>query len=846
MAKTAIMKPLNSIIWVSEARVEVLSPEQLQRNIIGEKAFGLSSLPAQWTLPFFVLSDDLIREYKSGLDIETISQLWENSLNQAAMMCGITSDDLIIVRSNAHTEGLEERGQYTSVEGTLKAWPELVKKCVDDVLKQEKATEAFMPLIIQQRVKPLLYGHISNERRVAEEFRDWKGEIDVSLPETFSISLRNWRSKLNVATFVESPLLCPSDRDLKKVLSIPCSWATNQKMRVHFEWIFDGECIYLVQADEDLEKDGVDPTQVLYNPVPIETLSSVSFPQCLHLLERRDAEKYKEYLKIQNPLLYQKLGLSIAPLYILDDELTLSTLKSGKVSSALESDLNVLTTHSLIIRTDINTTDNEKRQLLPRTSEIRCTEDAIVWLKKNYSELRQKTNDRIIFVFHNYIPAVASAFAYSSPNDKIVRIEALWGLPEGLYYYSHDKFVVDTGNPDISKLDPCSFKISKSRNYKKYFVYPMKDGNWEVQTLAKPYDWNASIQDDSWIFEIASITRTISEAEASSVSVMWFVGVDNDRYGCNVFPWFHERFEYDEEKNTPRNKLSFEKTFTIHTLRDIEELESQRQKGSGSIRNILIQPTDAQILREKTIIDRIGQSAQEIGANIILEGGILSHAYYQLMRTGAKVEVRNTFWKTQSLEHNKLVRDRIPEKIEQNGEAAVTARLEKDVLASLLKRKLVEESLEVLDAETTDDLITELADVLEVIDGMLLQYGIDLQTVLNKKEKKKTKAGGFEKGIYLRKTSGNDLLNSGKIIVDRSPVDINQTIAKSTDLRKYSTANESFTRVKVPVTMDKWEVRPSVKAQNIDIIVRGERKQGILQFEISVFEEAEQLSLFDK
>lgn len=235
-----------------------------------------------------------------------------------------------------------------------------------------------------------------------------------------------------------------------------------------------------------------------------------------------------------------------------------------------------------------------------------------------------------------------------------------------------------------------------------------------------------------------------------------------------------------------------------------------------------------------------------LGANIILEGGILSHAYYQLVRTGAKVEVRNTFGKTQSLEFNKLVRDKIPEKIEKNGEQAVTAQLEKDILIRLLKRKLVEESLEVLDAKDTDDLIAELADVMEVIDSIVKQKGIVFQDILDRKEKKRKKAGGFEKGVYLKKTSNNTEISTGTIVVDSDPVDIRQTIAKSTDLRKYSTANESFTRIKVPVTMDDWEIRPSVKADSIDIVIKGERKQGTLQIEISVFEEAKQMSFFEK
>lgn len=48
----------------------------------------------------------------------------------------------------------------------------------------------------------------------------------------------------------------------------------------------------------------------------------------------------------------------------------------------------------------------------------------------------------------------------------------------------------------------------------------------------------------------------------------------------------------------------------------------------------------------------------------------------------------------------------------------------------------------------------------------------------------------------------------------------------------------------LPVTVGKWEIKPNVKSHNVDIIIKGERKQGNLYVEISVFEQAEQLSLF--
>lgn len=617
------------------------------------------------------------------------------------------------------------------------------------------------------------------------------------------------------------------------------------RLRVHFEWIYDGDYIFLVQADEETESTGVNPLEISIETSEKTAADTIPFPRCLHRLTAEDADKYKSYSKIQNPLLYQKLGQDIAPLYILDDKSVLEQLAQGVLNQNLESDLQILVSQSLIIRTDIDTDDKEERQLLPRTCEIREMSLAVEWLEENYKKLSKNSKSNIIFILHNFIPAFSSAFAYASPQDNIVRIEALWGLPEGLYYYSHDKYIVDTIKTDISAINIEEFQIKEKRSFKKYFVFPMKDGSWDVQSLIKPYDWKSSIPQKDWVREIALVTRKIAEAECQSVNVMWFVGVDDSRYSRNVFPWFHEPYKYIEDKGTPRNKLSFERTIVIHKLKDIELLESQSISQRDIIRNILVQPTDEKILRDREVIGRIGKTAKSLGANIILEGGVLSHAYYQLIRTGAKVEARNTFSKTQSLEFNKLVRDKIPEKIERNGEEVVTTQLNKDVFISLLKRKLVEESLEVYDATEKEDMVAELADVMEVIDAIIKEERINRQNILDKKEKKREKVGGFEKGVYLKRTLSSTEMSDGKVITDHTAVDVRQKIAKSTDARKYSTANEAFTRIKVPITLDAWEIRPPSPTSNIDIVVRGRRKQNILQIEISIFEKAEQMSLFD-
>lgn len=85
--------------------------------------------------------------------------------------------------------------------------------------------------------------------------------------------------------------------------------------------------------------------------------------------------------------------------------------------------------------------------------------------------------------------------------------------------------------------------------------------------------------------------------------------------------------------------------------------------------------------------------------------------------TGANVVCSNIDELTYSdtLEFNKLVRDKIPEKIISNGEHVRCSIVSRPLLDRLLLEKLLEEAYEVYDANTQQDIISELADMREII-----------------------------------------------------------------------------------------------------------------------------------
>jgi predicted house-cleaning noncanonical NTP pyrophosphatase (MazG superfamily) len=110
-----------------------------------------------------------------------------------------------------------------------------------------------------------------------------------------------------------------------------------------------------------------------------------------------------------------------------------------------------------------------------------------------------------------------------------------------------------------------------------------------------------------------------------------------------------------------------------------------------------------------------------------------------LKKTGAAVETTISFDSIiSSIEHYKLVRDKIPEKIKNAGEIAITKKLLNDEIFEQLKIKLVEEAFEAMEAKTIDDLILELADVLEVIDNIVVKKSIQKKRIYEAKQRQKS------------------------------------------------------------------------------------------------------------
>lgn len=99
--------------------------------------------------------------------------------------------------------------------------------------------------------------------------------------------------------------------------------------------------------------------------------------------------------------------------------------------------------------------------------------------------------------------------------------------------------------------------------------------------------------------------------------------------------------------------------------------------------------------------------------------------------------------------HNKLVRDNILEIISASGKEYKSKILDEATYQTSLKAKLVEEAQEVVESKDKLELISEIADVLELIEALKVSNNISDEEILEVKNKKALKNGKFEKRIYL-------------------------------------------------------------------------------------------------
>ncbi len=109
----------------------------------------------------------------------------------------------------------------------------------------------------------------------------------------------------------------------------------------------------------------------------------------------------------------------------------------------------------------------------------------------------------------------------------------------------------------------------------------------------------------------------------------------------------------------------------------------------------------------------------------------------------------------------KLVRDKIPEIIQESGKNCDFYQLDPESILSALMEKLKEEVSEFLASQTKEEWLEELSDVQEVILALLHAKGLSFSNLEEKRLEKRKHRGGFKKGYFLNSVGETPLPTQG-------------------------------------------------------------------------------------
>ncbi len=692
----------------------------------GVKAAGLACLPPAWRLEFAALSVGVHDAWRKGDDLSSNSEL-----KKLEKWLQNRSFEEIILRSSGVSETLQDRGKFKS-RVLKRGWRILtiineLKKLYEDATDVDCETD--LGIVVQRFVEADYAGHLSNEYRVSPTVNQWSYELE--LPQW--APSKGINSKFTTSPDPGAELKCGSQIPHQPLRSVGHFLVEEFPARCHLEWLVHKSRLYLMQIDfEWPELDvGLDPKNDLKMKAPAD----------LDLEAENSISPYEIGSKTKWPKLmnltdfdFDKKEMPSPKIYPLDPERVKSAMSDTSIHAKLVTEMKALTGDRLVVRTDC-IKEKTRKFNLPRTDTV-GVEDAIRWCADTICEFENQgvACDKIIFLFHAFLPAKASAWAYARPGNPVVIVDALWGLPDGMQVLP-----VDTYEVNVSKK-----KVVKTKTiFKPSFLIETDGGKWDYRGI-KTRSGRSQVLTTADKLEIASRTAEIANKLGEDAQIMWFCDIpDAYRVGRNL-PWFRSREILDP---SPRQEVRY-KPYRVSNQNDLKNIPSEKV-------TLKLSP-EADLIRDEAFLEAVIAAAKKFNLPVQLEGSILGHAYYRLNQENIPVVLSNApkyYRKRNAQVFGKLVRDKIPTNIAEGGETVKEAKLAKGDLQLGLAGKLLEELDEFLRAHSGEDSASELADILEVIKGLASCSGHSWSKIEKLAKDKASRRGGFKDGKVLIETS---------------------------------------------------------------------------------------------
>lgn len=715
-------------LYHSEATAPASWSESIDaREVFGPKAAGLMLVPRAWTLPFILVPASQISDLllPTPLDAAFAEQL--HSLGGEGRQ--------IIVRSSVVGESIWDRGTYKSIAVNLAAqrWIEAFQAACTQVL--ESAANRACGLVIQRFLEPKQRGEFGNLLRISRTRDQW----EITTHEQDHATSLRLNVQRDAAAFAGAALTARPRLSLERLFGSIGAWVNNELLRgkstrVNIEWISDTTQFYIVQLDEeDEDLTGVNPWQITITPIHASEGGSGQYIR----VPDPAAVDHWDKLRVLKELWLEgdahRPNLFFIPLASLPDTQDVAAAKAfaGEFARLLGPDY-------IMVRTSVKREEN-KPVNLPRTPSCLTPDDATAWClaRRDAIVAKDASIEDYAFISHRYVDARASAWARAAPDEPMVEIHGLWGLPDALQYCPYDIWEVHLPTETATEYP----------EYKSNILRCQSDGSWSYVRVKNEVARSLSITKKQAL-DVARRTHEIATRLNKACHVMWFIGsVDENGQSFNM-PWYwtpaHSVVNHDRHRRHP---------FVVRNLQSLQALTQANFDKSQYM--IVLRPDHQELFRDNSFLEEVAQQAQHHSMPIDLEGSTLAHAYYLLNRLGCTViasSEKDHLRVRKNMSFGKLVRDKIPARIAARQELESTKTVPRTTLQSFLIGKVLEEALEVREGETIQEKCIELADIIEIVRTLATLNDLTLEEIIAAANAKRDKLGGFESGKVLLRT----------------------------------------------------------------------------------------------
>jgi predicted house-cleaning noncanonical NTP pyrophosphatase (MazG superfamily) len=716
-------------IYFSEAAAPASWSESIAaREIFGPKAAGLMLLPRAWTLPFVLVSADKAGELLPPLP------LGATFAEQLQSLSGV--ERKIIVRSSVVGETIWDRGTYKSVVVDLASekWVKAFQTACADV--KNSAGDRACGFVLQQFLDPKQRGEFGNLQRISRTRDQW----EITTQEQDRATSLRLNVQRDVAASANAPLMARARLPLERLFGSIGAWVNNellrgQATRLNIEWIGDNTRFYLVQLDDEGEDlSGLNPWQISVSPIHTSTGGAGQYirnPDAVSI-DRWDKLRVLKELWAESDS--RKPNLSHTPFTSLP--------KTGDVTRTrafADEFARLLGPNNIMVRTSVKRGEN-KPVNLPRTPDCLTPDAAAAWCLATRDAMvgKNASSEDYAFISHRYVDSRSSAWVRAAPDDPIVELHGLWGLPDALQYCPYDIWEVHLPTENATEYP----------EYKSHILRCQSDGSWSYARVKNEVARSLSITKKDAL-DVARRTHEIAARLNEPCHVMWFIGcIDEAGQDFNM-PWYwtpaHSVVNRDRSRRHP---------FVVRNRQSLTALAQANL--DKALYMIVLRPDHQDLFRDNAFLEEVAQQARLHNMPIDLEGSTLAHAYYLLNRLGCTViasSEKDHSRVRKNVPFGKLVRDKIPARIAARQELEATKTVARSTLQSFLIGKMLEEALEVRESETVGERRVELADVIEVVRALAALDGLSLDEVIAAADTKRDKLGGFETGKVLLRTA---------------------------------------------------------------------------------------------